>query len=134
LHGATVGKVGKTTGLTFGRVVCPGMAVNVERPAWPYNDGAADAGPPLLLGQIAVAGTTPVFCDGGDSGALVWTATGTPSAEVVGILHTVISIQDIGMIGVVTPATTLEKKHGIKFCIGDPVHLRFLPPRDGDDS
>ena len=134
LHGAKVGKVGKTTGLTFGRVVFPGMAVNVERPAWPYNDGAADAGPPLLLGQIAVAGTTPVFCAGGDSGALVWTATGTPSAEVVGILHTVISIQDIGMIVVVTPATTLEREHGIKFCIGDPVHLRFLPPRDGHDS
>ena len=64
----------------------------------------------------------------------MWTATGTPSAEVVGILHTVISIQDIGMIGVVTPATTLEREHGIKFCIGDPVHLRFLPPRDGHDS
>jgi hypothetical protein len=67
--GLIVGKSGRTTGLTQGRVTQIGVSVNVS-----YGS----AGVALFRNQIAIESvTSSVFSAGGDSGSLIWNwATG----------------------------------------------------------
>lgn len=122
LHDNRVGKVGQKSGLTFGRVVTPGLAYTNDCP-WPFTlDGAYD-GRDLRYNQIAVQSLVvkgPDFCLPGDSGSLVWTATGSSESVAVGILHS--RLDNLGNrpgpLGVVSPAMQLEALHNIAFCTG----------------
>lgn len=61
--GMTVGKSGRTTGLTVGRVTAVGVTVNVN-----MGDGRRA----LFQDQIAIQGLRGPFSSGGDSGSLAW--------------------------------------------------------------
>lgn len=62
--GLAVGKTGRTTQLTSGRVTAIGVTINV-------NYGAGRVG--RFVNQIAVRANSGNFSQGGDSGSLIWT-------------------------------------------------------------
>jgi hypothetical protein len=61
--GMQVGKTGRTTQLTNGRITAVGVTINV-------NFGAA--GVARFEDQIAITGNSGLFSQGGDSGSLIW--------------------------------------------------------------
>lgn len=119
-------KVGRRTGLIFGRVCVPGL-VTAEPLPWPYTV----AGPEerrLRVQQVAVepwvrGGT---FCEGGDSGSLVWTATGRADVKAIGILHSKLPIDGVGTLGVLTPAYIVQEEYSVMFVTGAVVECREL--------
>lgn len=62
--GMMVGKSGRTTQLTSGRVTAIGVAVNVN-----FGNGRVGR----FVNQISIRGTNGDFSQGGDSGSLIWT-------------------------------------------------------------
>lgn len=72
--GMPVGKSGRSTGVTMGRVLNPATSVIAT-----YGTSSA-----LFADQILVVGNDGNFSDAGDSGALVW--TWTPQRAPVGLL------------------------------------------------
>ncbi len=67
--GMLVGKTGRTTGLTTGRITAVGVAVNV-------NYGAGRVG--HFVDQVSIQGVSAApFSAGGDSGSCIWTWTAT---------------------------------------------------------
>jgi hypothetical protein len=62
--GLAVGKTGRTTQLTSGRVTAVGVTVNVS-----YGGGRVAK----FVNQIAVRAASGDFSQGGDSGSLIWT-------------------------------------------------------------
>ena len=73
--GMAVGKSGRTTQLTTGRVNAVGVAITV-------NMGGGQIA--LFDNQIEIQGVTGSFCRSGDSGSLVWSWYG--AQEAVGLL------------------------------------------------
>lgn len=73
--GMTVGKSGRTTQITAGRVHAVGVTIRV-------NMGGGQIA--TFDDQIEIQGLTGAFCRGGDSGSLVWTWYG--KHEAVGLL------------------------------------------------
>lgn len=73
--GMIVGKSGRTTQLTQGRVTGLGATINVN-----YGGGRVA----LFRDQIAIQGTSGLFSAGGDSGSSIW--TWNPQRNPVGLL------------------------------------------------
>ena len=73
--GMLVGKSGRTTQLTQGRITGLGATINVN-----YGGGRVA----LFQDQIAIQGTSGLFSAGGDSGSSIW--TWNPQRNPVGLL------------------------------------------------
>ena len=73
--GMPVGKSGRTTQLTTGRITAIGATINVN-----YGGGRVA----LFRDQIEIQGTSGLFRAGGDSGSSIW--TWTPRRNPVGLL------------------------------------------------
>ena len=73
--GMPVGKSGRTTQLTTGRITAIGATINVN-----YGGGRVA----LFRDQIEIQGTSGLFSAGGDSGSSIW--TWTPQRNPVGLL------------------------------------------------
>ena len=62
--GMQVGKTGRTTQLTSGRITAVGVTINVN-----YGGGRVGH----FVDQVAVRAASGDFSQGGDSGSLIWT-------------------------------------------------------------